>query len=63
MNIGALMLGGLYAVFIIITLRMGPLVNTSSFTIPPMAVRLTSVWQEVVENVGGTSDALGIGRP
>ena len=30
-NIGSLMLGGLYAVFIIITLGMGPLVNTSSF--------------------------------
>ena len=30
-NIGALMLGGLYAIFIIITLGMGPLVNTSSF--------------------------------
>ncbi|WP_407413273.1 MFS transporter [Methanobrevibacter sp.] len=30
-NIGALMLGGLYAVFIIITLGMGPLVNISSF--------------------------------
>lgn len=30
-NIGSLILGGLYAVFIIITLGMGPLVNTSSF--------------------------------